>query len=70
VRELAEIVIEMTGSGSEIVHYPLPADDPQLRRPDISFAREALDWEPKIALREGLEKTIGYFRERLKQAAA
>jgi UDP-glucuronate decarboxylase len=65
VRELAEIVIEMTSSNSELVSRPLPVDDPQQRRPDISRARELLGWEPKIALREGLERTVAYFRERL-----
>jgi UDP-glucuronate decarboxylase len=70
VRELAEIVIEMTGSRSELVNRPLPVDDPQQRRPDISRAKQMLDWQPKIALREGLEKTIAYFRERLQQTAA
>ncbi|NJM30877.1 MAG: SDR family oxidoreductase [Rhizobiales bacterium] len=64
VRELAEIVIEMTGSKSELVTRPLPTDDPMQRRPDISRAREQLGWEPRIDLREGLERTIGYFRER------
>ncbi len=61
VRELAELVIELTGSQSEIVFKPLPIDDPTQRKPDISRARQELGWEPKIALREGLEKTIAYF---------
>jgi dTDP-glucose 4,6-dehydratase len=56
--ELAQTVIDVTGSSSEIVHQPLPADDPKQRRPDISLAKMALDWEPTVALREGLEKTI------------
>ena len=63
--ELATLVIELTGSRSKIVHLPLPADDPRQRRPDISLAREKLDWEPKIQLREGLEKTIAYFDAQL-----
>ena len=63
--ELATLVIELTGSRSKIVHMPLPADDPRQRRPDISLAREKLDWEPKIQLREGLEKTIAYFDAQL-----
>jgi UDP-glucuronate decarboxylase len=63
IRELAEMVIEMTGAKSELVEHPLPSDDPTQRRPDISLAKKELDgWEPKIALREGLAKTIEYFR--------
>ena len=56
--ELAETVKELTGSGSEIVHAALPQDDPQVRRPDITRARELLGWEPAVALREGLERTL------------
>jgi dTDP-glucose 4,6-dehydratase len=56
--ELAEAVIEVTGSGSEIVYEALPTDDPQVRRPDITLAREILGWEPTIELREGLRRTI------------
>ncbi|MCL4151257.1 UNVERIFIED_CONTAM: hypothetical protein GTU68_019117, partial [Idotea baltica] len=59
--ELAENVLAITGSKSEIIHKPLPEDDPQQRRPDISVARRELGWEPDIALKEGLEKTIQYF---------
>ena len=59
--ELAENVLAITGSKSEIVHKPLPQDDPQQRRPDISLARRELGWEPAVALKEGLEKTIQYF---------
>ncbi|MDF1738750.1 MAG: SDR family oxidoreductase [Verrucomicrobiales bacterium] len=59
--ELAENVLAITGSKSEIVHKPLPQDDPQQRRPDISLARRELGWEPGVALKEGLEKTIQYF---------
>jgi UDP-glucuronate decarboxylase len=62
IRQLAEIVIEMTGSRSEIVQMPLPQDDPVQRRPDITKARELLGWEPTIPLRQGLERTIDYFR--------
>jgi UDP-glucuronate decarboxylase len=62
IRELAELVIEMTGSKSEIELRPLPEDDPTRRRPDISLARKHLDWQPKISLRDGLEKTIDWFR--------
>jgi len=56
--ELANEVIEITGSRSEIVHEALPTDDPQVRRPDISLARELLSWEPKVQLREGLQRTL------------
>ncbi|MFM8791108.1 MAG: UDP-glucuronic acid decarboxylase family protein [Solirubrobacterales bacterium] len=58
LQQLAENVIEVTGSKSEIVHEPLPTDDPQVRQPDISRAREILGWEPKTDLNDGLKKTI------------
>jgi len=61
IYELAEKVIDLIGSKSEIVFKPLPADDPKQRRPDITLARETLGWEPKIALEEGLKPTIEYF---------
>jgi UDP-glucuronate decarboxylase len=64
IRELAELILELTGSRSKIVHRPLPPDDPQKRRPDISEAERVLGWRPAISLREGLTKTIPYF-ERL-----
>lgn len=63
IKELAMKIIELTGSKSEIIHEPLPGDDPRQRRPDISKAREVLGWEPTIELEQGLEKTIAYFRE-------
>jgi len=62
VKQLAEIVIELVGSKSKIIYLPLPGDDPKQRRPDITKAKKYLDWEPKIQLREGLTKTIEYFR--------
>jgi dTDP-glucose 4,6-dehydratase len=62
VAELARIVLEVTGSSSEIVHEPLPVDDPAQRRPDITLARERLGWEPQVDLREGLARTAAYFR--------
>ncbi|MEO1584631.1 MAG: UDP-glucuronic acid decarboxylase family protein [Planctomycetota bacterium] len=62
IRELAEHVIELTGAGSSIVERPLPADDPKQRQPDISLARDKLGWTPQVELREGLEKTIEWFR--------
>jgi len=63
IRELAELVIEMTGARSKLVQLPLPSDDPTQRKPDISLARAELGWEPSIALRDGLVKTIDYFRQ-------
>lgn len=62
ILELAETVIRLTGAASRIVHAKLPDDDPRQRRPDITRARTLLDWEPKIGLEEGLERTIAYFR--------
>ncbi len=63
VKELAEEIIKMTGSKSEIILNPLPEDDPRKRQPDITLAKTKLKWEPKISLEEGLEKTINYFKE-------
>jgi UDP-glucuronate decarboxylase len=60
--ELAEKVIALTGSKSRLVYRPLPADDPRQRKPDISLAREQLNWSPKVKLDEGLTKTIEYFK--------
>ena len=60
--ELAQTVLELTGSKSKIVYQPLPGDDPKMRRPDISLAKKALGWEPKVQLRDGLQKTIEYFK--------
>jgi dTDP-glucose 4,6-dehydratase len=65
VLEFAKKIIELTGSKSTIVYKPLPEDDPQVRQPDIAKARKVLGWEPKVALEEGLAKTIEYFRTRL-----
>jgi dTDP-glucose 4,6-dehydratase len=62
VLQLARLVKEMTGSSAEIIHRPLPVDDPKVRQPDISVARRELSWEPAIPLREGLVRTIEYFR--------
>ncbi|MFO8174081.1 MAG: UDP-glucuronic acid decarboxylase family protein [Gemmatimonadota bacterium] len=61
IRELAEMVIQETGSSSELVNLPLPEDDPKVRQPDISLARDILGWEPHTGLREGLRRTIPYF---------
>ena len=62
VRQLAERVLALTGSKSQIVERPLPVDDPQVRQPDITRAREMLGWEPQVALDDGLRRTIEYFR--------
>ena len=62
IRQLAEKIIELTGSGSKLVTLPLPKDDPLQRKPDISVAKRELGWEPKVALAEGLQRTIDYFR--------
>ena len=67
IRELAELVIELTGSASRIVNHPLPGDDPKQRCPDIGQARTKLGWEPRIALQEGLTKTIPYFESLLRE---
>ena len=64
--ELANTIKELTGSKSEIMNYPLPEDDPKQRCPDISLARNSLNWEPTVGLVEGLEKTIEYFKQVLK----
>jgi UDP-glucuronate decarboxylase len=65
MRQLAELVLELTGSRSKIVHRPLPQDDPRQRQPDISEAERVLGWRPAVALKEGLTKTIPYFEELL-----
>ena len=62
IRRLAELVLELVGSGSSIVKMPLPKDDPRRRQPDVSLARSILGWLPKVPLKEGLERTIAYFR--------
>jgi UDP-glucuronate decarboxylase len=62
ILELAKLVIELIGSRSKIVHKDLPVDDPTRRQPDITLARQKLGWEPRTPLREGLEKTIAWFR--------
>ncbi len=62
IRQLAELVIELTGSKSTLTQHPLPPDDPTRRRPDITLAKSALNWEPTVALRDGLQRTIAHFR--------
>lgn len=67
IKQLAELTIELTGSKSKLIYKELPADDPKQRRPDITKARELLHWEPTTPLREGLQKTINYFDQLLKE---
>jgi len=69
VAELAETVLELTGSKSELREAALPSDDPVRRCPDISLARECLDWEPTTSLKAGLAQTIAYFDELLRRSA-
>lgn len=65
VKEMAERIIEITGSQSKIIFEPLPIDDPKVRQPDISTAIKVLDWEPKVDVTEGLKETMEYFKEKL-----
>ena len=65
IEEIARTIIKMTGARSKIVYKPLPTDDPKVRQPDITRARTLLNWEPKVALEEGLVKTIEYFRAKV-----
>ena len=67
IRELAERIITLSGASSKLVYMPLPVDDPKQRRPDITLAREMLDWEPAIRLDEGLTRMISFFRKKLKK---
>jgi UDP-glucuronate decarboxylase len=67
IRQLAELVIELTTSKSKLIFQPLPSDDPRQRRPDISKAKAVLGWEPKTQLREGLISTIAYFEKMLSE---
>jgi dTDP-glucose 4,6-dehydratase len=68
VLEIAEQIRALAGSASPIVFHPLPEDDPQVRQPDITRAREVLGWEPKVSLEAGLRATIAYFREKMEAA--
>ncbi|MEX2187288.1 MAG: SDR family NAD-dependent epimerase/dehydratase, partial [Pirellulales bacterium] len=62
IRQLAELTLELTGSKSKLIERPLPEDDPTQRKPDITLARKRLGWEPAVKLRDGLGKTIDWFR--------
>lgn len=66
IRQLSEMVVELTGSKSKLVYKPLPQDDPRQRQPNIKLAQEQLGWQPTIPLREGLQRTIAYFDQQLK----
>ena len=70
IRELADIVLQETGSESSIETLPLPEDDPKVRQPDITIARHLLDWEPRVDLREGIRQTLPYFRTELEKHGA
>jgi dTDP-glucose 4,6-dehydratase len=65
MEQLAREIIQLAGSKSRIVHKPLPEDDPKVRQPDISAAREVLKWQPKVRREEGLRRTMAYFRKKL-----
>ena len=67
IKEFAEEVVALTGSASEITYEPLPSDDPKVRQPDITRAREVLGWEPRVSRAEGLRRTLDYFRDRVAQ---
>jgi len=67
---LAQLVVSLTGSRSKIEYRPLPTDDPRQRQPDISRAQKTLDWEPKVQLQEGLEKTVVYFHDLLSEGTS
>jgi len=70
IRELAEVVLRETGSPSDLVTLPLPQDDPKVRRPDIGLARELLGWAPQVGLREGIRRTIPYFKKLVEEEDA
>ncbi len=65
IKQIAETIIRMTGSTSQLVYRPLPEDDPKVRQPDITKARTLLGWEPKVSLEDGLTRTIAYFRTKV-----
>jgi nucleoside-diphosphate-sugar epimerase len=65
IEQIAQTIIDMTGSKSRIIYKPLPTDDPKVRQPDITRARTLLGWEPKVSLEQGLGRTIDYFKEKV-----
>jgi nucleoside-diphosphate-sugar epimerase len=65
ILQFAEKIIALTGSSSRLEHHPRPVDDPNVRRPDITLARSLLNWEPRVSLEEGLERTIAFFKNRV-----
>jgi UDP-glucuronate decarboxylase len=67
IKQLAENVIDLTGAKSKLIYKPLPSDDPKQRQPDITKVKEVLGWQPKIALRDGLARTIAYFDGLIKE---
>lgn len=67
VREVADLILKLSASASELVYEPLPQDDPKQRCPDISRAREALGWEPRVPAEEGLSRTIEWFAKRARE---
>jgi len=70
IMELAQFIIKLTNSESKIIRKELPKDDPERRRPDISLAKSALDWSPKVQLEEGITKTIGFFEDLLRSGSS
>jgi nucleoside-diphosphate-sugar epimerase len=70
VQQLAEMVLELTGSKSAIERHPLPTDDPRVRKPDITRAKSLLEWEPVVQVRDGLKQTINFFRSLNDKAVA
>jgi dTDP-glucose 4,6-dehydratase len=70
IRQLADLILEMTKSDSKLIRLPLPTDDPKVRQPDITIARSVLGWEPATTLEEGLGKTVGYFRRLVEESDA
>jgi UDP-glucuronate decarboxylase len=66
ILQLAQKIIELTNSRSRLIYLPLPQDDPIQRQPDITLAKNKLNWEPKVPLADGLVKTISYFKEKIK----
>jgi dTDP-glucose 4,6-dehydratase len=70
ISDFAKKVLEIAGSPSRVIHQPLPVDDPRVRRPDITKAQKILNWKPRVGLKEGITKTIPYFRQKLSQRLA